>query len=131
LGVVGALLITWFLVSFIRNRRAAAEYRQFSDRGHQPGDHDELISSLAQVGVGQKVSLEPTLMSLPKSDSGTISPELSDPLSDDAAPVRGKKIKVAKRGHKAVDDKKWEEISGKASEVSSIEFSQDKFKREI
>lgn len=131
LGVVGALLITWFLVSFIRNRRAAAEYRQFADRGHLPGDHDELISSLAQVGVGQKVSLEPTLMSLPKSDPGTMSPELSDPLSDDAAPVRGKKIKVAKRGQKAVDEKKWEEISGKASEVSSIEFSQDKFKREI
>jgi hypothetical protein len=131
LGVVGALLITWFLISFIRNRRAAAQYRQFSDRGHLPGDHDELVSSLAQVGVGQKVSLEPTLMSLPKSDAGTMSPEFSDPLSGDAEPVRGKKIKVEKRTQQAADGKKWEEISGKASEVSSIEFSQDKFKREI
>jgi hypothetical protein len=124
-------VIAWFVFSFIRNRRAAAEYRQFADRGHLPGDHDELVSSLAQVGVGQKVSLEPTLMSMPKSDVESMTPELADPLSVDAKPVRGKKIKVAKRGKQDVKEKKWEEISGKASEVSSIEFSQDKFKREI
>jgi hypothetical protein len=131
LSIVGILVIAWFVFSFIRNRRAAAEYRQFADRGHLPGDHDELVSSLAQVGVGQKVSLEPTLMSMPKSELESITPELADPLSGDAEPVRGKKIKVAKRGRQDVKDKKWEEISDKASEVSSIEFSQDKFKREI
>jgi hypothetical protein len=131
LSIVGLLVIAWFVFSFIRNRRAAAEYRQFADRGHLPGDHDELVSSLAQVGVGQKVSLEPTLMSMPKSDVESMTPELADPLSGDAEPVRGKKIKVAKRGKQDVKEKKWEEISDKASEVSSIEFSQDKFKREI
>lgn len=131
LSIVGILVIAWFVFSFIRNRRAAAEYRQFADRGHLPGDHDELVSSLAQVGVGQKVSLEPTLMSMPKSELESMTPELADPLSGDAEPVRGKKIKVAKRGKQDVKDKKWEEISDKASEVSSIEFSQDKFKREI
>ncbi|MEI6832617.1 MAG: hypothetical protein WCL28_01390 [bacterium] len=131
LSIVGILVIAWFVFSFIRNRRAAAEYRQFADRGHLPGDHDELVSSLAQVGVGQKVSLEPTLMSMPKSELESMTPELADPLSGDAEPVRGKKIKVAKRGKQDVKEKKWEEISDKASEVSSIEFSQDKFKREI
>ena len=131
LGVIGILVIAWFVFSFIRNRRAAAEYRQFADRGHLPGDHDELVSSLAQVGVGQKVSLEPTLMSMPKSELESMTPDLADPLSGDAEPVRGKKIKVAKRGKQDVKEKKWEEISDKASEVSSIEFSQDKFKREI
>ncbi len=131
LSIVGILVIAWFVFSFIRNRRAAAEYRQFADRGHLPGDHDELVSSLAQVGVDQKVSLEPTLMSMPKSELESMTPELADPLSGDAELVRGKKIKVAKRGKQDVEEKKWEEISDKASEVSSIEFSQDKFKREI
>lgn len=128
---VGFFVVLWFVVSFVRNRRAAAEYRQFADRGHLPGDHDELISSLAQVGIGQQVSLEPTLMSMPKSEMEMLSPDLGEPLSQDAESVRGKKIKVAKRSQSINDAKKLEDLSEKASAVSSIEFSQDKFKREI
>lgn len=131
LGIVGGIVISWFIFAFVRNRRAAAEYRQFADRGHTPSDNDELISSLAEVGVGQKVSLEPTLMSMPKSDAPISVPEVSLPRSAKDEQVRGKKIKVAKKDQKIADKSNWEDLSSKASDVSSIEFSQDKFKREI
>lgn len=129
-GGVAALVILWMLFGFIRNRRAAAEYRQFADRGHSAGDNDELISSLAQVGVGQRVSLEPTVMTFKKEEesSTTINPTANSmPLE----PVRGKKIKVGKRNDESPRTQDVEDLSVKAADVSSIEFSQDKFKREV
>jgi hypothetical protein len=128
-GSVVGLLIFWFVFSFIRNRRAAAEYRKFSDGNYQPEDSEELLTSLAQVGMGQKISLEPTLVSKRKADEESVSPELAEPLSEDQKPIRGKKIKVSRKQGGQESSKKWEDLSNKASDVSSIEFSQDPFKR--
>jgi hypothetical protein len=87
------------------------------------------MSSVGDVRLGDDKSLEPTLMTSPQSDSPALTSEplASDPISD--APGRGKKLKLGKRNPGASYFQSVEDFEFKATEVSSIEFSNDKFKR--
>ncbi len=129
LAAVAAIIVAWFAVAFIRNRRAAAQYRQFSDMGQQTNDDGDFMSSVGEVRLGDDKSLEPTLMTSPQSDDPALISETiaSNPISDTAG--RGKKIKLGKRNPGASYFQSVEDFEFKATEVSSIEFSNDKFKR--
>jgi hypothetical protein len=129
LAVIAAIAVLWFTVAFIRNRRAAAQYRQFTDMSPRSQEDGDFMSSVGDVRLGDDKSLEPTLMTSPQSDSPALTSEplASDPISD--APGRGKKLKLGKRNPGASYFQSVEDFEFKATEVSSIEFSNDKFKR--
>lgn len=129
LAVLAGIIVVWFTVAFIRNRRAAAQYRQFSDMGQRTKDDGDFMSSVGDVRLGDDKSLEPTLMTSPQSDDPALISEQpnSDPISDTAG--RGKKLKLGKRNPGASYFQSIEDFEFKATAVSSIEFSQDKFKR--
>lgn len=129
LAALAGIIVVWFTVAFIRNRRAAEQYRQFSDMGQRTKDDGDFMSSVGDVRLGDDKSLEPTIMTSPQSGDPALmsDPPNSDPISDTAG--RGKKLKLGKRNPGASYFESVEDFEFKATAVSSIEFSKDKFKR--
>jgi hypothetical protein len=97
--------------------------------GQRTKDDGDFMSSVGDVRLGDDKSLEPTLMTSPQSDEPALisDPPNSDPISDTAG--RGKKLKLGKRNPGASYFESVEDFEFKATAVSSIEFSKDKFKR--
>ena len=129
-AVVGLGFI-WMVIGFLRRKMQANQYKEFSDDVSGPADNEELMTSMSQVRLENNVSLEPTLLTMQQSQAPIATAD-SDFVSHTKSGVaNAKKLKLGKRGGSAPRRTTVEELVVKADEVSSIEFSQDKFKREI